>query len=179
MAAAVLREYGTRHTDTFFKAAFSVILPTTAFIGIGANLGDCDAALDGAVEALAGLASTRLVRVSGRYRSAPVGASGPDFLNAVAEIETVIEPFALLRELNRIEAEAGRIRSVLNAPRTLDLDLLLYGERTIRHPDLTVPHPRLHQRAFVLLPLAEIAPEKVAEAWLEQISDQRIERQAN
>jgi 2-amino-4-hydroxy-6-hydroxymethyldihydropteridine diphosphokinase len=149
---------------------------TNAFIGIGANLGDCHAALDSAEMALAGLIGTRLVRVSGRYRSTPIDATGPDFINAVAEIETKLDAVALLKELHRIEAAAGRIRSGLNAPRTLDLDLLLYGDRTIQQVDLTVPHPRLHLRAFVLLPLAEIAPKKVAVEWLENVRDQRVVR---
>ncbi len=165
-----------RATDAFFNAAFPVTVRTNAFIGIGANLGDCNAALDAAEEALAGLSGTRLVRVSSRYRSAPVDATGPDFLNAVAEIETGLDPFVLLSELHRIEAEAGRIRSVVNAPRTLDLDLLLFGDQTIQQPKLVVPHPRLRQRAFVILPLAEIAPERVAAQWLENIRDQRVER---
>jgi 2-amino-4-hydroxy-6-hydroxymethyldihydropteridine diphosphokinase len=92
------------------------------------------------------------------YRSAPVDATGPDFVNAVLAIETTLAAPALLAQLHCIEARHGRERGGYNAPRTLDLDLLLYGDRVIDEPGLVVPHPRLHQRAFVLVPLLEIAP---------------------
>jgi 2-amino-4-hydroxy-6-hydroxymethyldihydropteridine diphosphokinase len=131
-----------------------------AFIGLGANLGDPQAAIGGALGALARLPSSRLIAVSSLYRSAPVDAGGPDFVNAVARIETTLEPAALLRELQDIEARFGRQRPYRNSPRTLDLDLLLYDDLRVDEPSLQVPHPRMHQRAFVLAPLAEIDPQR-------------------
>ncbi len=135
------------------------------FVGLGANLGETTATLDRAEEALAALPATRLVAVSPRYRSAPVQASGPDFLNAVVELATDLEPAPLLAALHDIEAKHGRQRPYLNAPRTLDLDLLLYGQRTLNTPTLVLPHPRLHERAFVLYPLLDIAPDIEHPAW--------------
>jgi 2-amino-4-hydroxy-6-hydroxymethyldihydropteridine diphosphokinase len=133
--------------------------PVTAYVGLGANLGDPRATLRSALESLSRLSDTRLVRSSSMYRSAPVGyADQPEFVNAVVELETRLDARALLRELLAIEADAGRTRSFPNAPRTLDLDLLLYGEQIIDAPELNVPHPRMHERRFVLAPLAEIAP---------------------
>lgn len=129
-----------------------------AYVGLGANLGDPEAAIASAVRALARLDSTRCTRSSGLYRSASVGAQGPDYINAVVELRTVLAPARLLAELQRIEAAHGRERSTPNAPRTLDLDLLAYGNHRLEGPGLTVPHPRMHERAFVLVPLAEIAP---------------------
>ena len=150
------------------------------FIGLGANLGDAEATLKAAVAALAALPLTALSACSQTYRSAPVNAHGPDYLNAVAELATALPPDVLLRELQRIEQAHGRERAYRNAPRTLDLDLLLYGDQTIATPELTVPHPRMHQRAFVLLPLQELAPDleipvrgKLADL-LAAASDQRI-----
>jgi len=131
----------------------------TAYIGLGANLGDARAALNTAVQAIAALPGCRLRARSGIYRSAPVDAPGPEFLNAVLAIDTELEAQALLAALHAIEQSAGRVRSVRNAPRTLDLDLLLLGDERIDTPTLQVPHPRLHERAFVLLPLHEIAPD--------------------
>ena len=133
---------------------------TKAFIGLGANLGDPGAQVRRALLALAGLPGTRLVAASSLYRSAPVGYTvQPDFVNAVAEVETRLGALALLGELLATEARFGRVRTLPNAPRTLDLDLLLYGDRVISEPGLIVPHPRMHERAFVLAPLAEIAPD--------------------
>lgn len=129
------------------------------FVGLGANLGDTTATLDQAEQALAALPATRVVAVSPRYRSTPVQASGPDFLNAVVELATSLEPAPLLAALHAIEAAHGRQRPYLNAPRTLDLDLLLYGQRTLSTPALVLPHPRMHERAFVLIPLLDIAPD--------------------
>lgn len=153
-----------------------------ACIGLGANLGDARATLDQAVTALAALPGCRLRACSGHYRSAPVDAVGPDFINAVVLIDTDLAPLALLAALQAIESAHGRERPYRNAPRTLDLDLLLYGDALIDLPTLQVPHPRGHQRAFVLAPLAEVAPglvwpgrgtlENLLAAW----SDQRIER---
>ena len=131
-----------------------------AFIGLGANLGEPEAQVRDAIVALGKLPRTRLVRASSLYRSAPVGYKDqPDFVNAVAEIETELEPEALLQELLAIETRFGRARTFPNAPRTLDLDVLLYADQVIAQPGLTVPHPRMHERAFVLAPLAEISPE--------------------
>ena len=129
------------------------------FIGLGANLGDAGAALTQALQELAALPGTRMVARSPLYRSAPVDATGPDFVNAVAELSTDLEPLPLLHALQAIERQHGRQRPYRNAPRTLDLDLLLYGQRVLNEPTLTVPHPRLHQRAFVLLPLLDLAPD--------------------
>ncbi|HWS75780.1 MAG TPA: 2-amino-4-hydroxy-6-hydroxymethyldihydropteridine diphosphokinase [Quisquiliibacterium sp.] len=129
-----------------------------AWIGLGANLGDAQRAIVEALAEIDRLDRTRLVRVSSLYRSAPVDARGPDFLNAVAAIETALQPEALLDELQAIERAHGRERSVRNAPRTLDLDLLAWDELSLAQPRLTIPHPRMHERAFVLAPLAEIAP---------------------
>lgn len=147
-----------------------------AWIGLGANLGDRGAALAQAVQALATLPGTRLLKVSGLYASAPIDAGGPDYLNAVAELATRLAPLALLDALQAIEQVAGRERPYRNAPRTLDLDLVLYGDRQIQTERLTVPHPRLTERAFVLLPLAEIAPERVTPAQCQAVQDQRIAR---
>ena len=133
-------------------------LATSVYVGLGANLGDPAAALRAALVALDTLPQTRLVVCSSLYRSAPVDSSGPDYLNAVAEISTRLPPRELLAGLQAIELQHGRERPYRNAPRTLDLDLLLYGNKTLNTPALTLPHPRLYERAFVLLPLAEIAP---------------------
>jgi 2-amino-4-hydroxy-6-hydroxymethyldihydropteridine diphosphokinase len=127
-----------------------------AFVGLGANLGEPGRAVAAAVRAIAALPGTRLVAVSSLYRSAPVDADGPDFLNAVAEIRTALAPHALLRELQAIERGQGRERPFRNAPRTLDLDLLLYDELVLHGAELELPHPRMHERAFVLRPLAEL-----------------------
>lgn len=131
-----------------------------AFIGLGANLGDPESQVRRAIRALGDLPRTRLLAASSLYRTAPVGVGEqPDFINAVAEIETALGARELLDELITAEARFGRERPFPGAPRTLDLDLLLYGEQVIAEPGLIVPHPRMHERAFVLLPLAEIAPD--------------------
>ncbi len=131
-----------------------------AFIGIGANLGDPASTVRSAIAALASLPDTKMVVSSSLYRTAPVGyLNQPDFVNAVAEIETHLNPVELLDQLLRIEAQFGRERGARNAPRTLDLDLLLHGSRSMNTPQLTLPHPRMAERAFVLVPLAEIAPD--------------------
>jgi 2-amino-4-hydroxy-6-hydroxymethyldihydropteridine diphosphokinase len=132
----------------------------TAFIGLGSNLGAPEAQLRRAIAALAELPQTRLLAASSLYRSAPVGnADQPDFVNAVAQLATALAPQPLLAALLETEKRFGRERSVRNAPRTLDLDLLLYDAQVIAAPGLELPHPRMHQRAFVLAPLVEIAPE--------------------
>ncbi|WP_295854788.1 2-amino-4-hydroxy-6-hydroxymethyldihydropteridine diphosphokinase [uncultured Xylophilus sp.] len=148
----------------------------TAYVALGANLGDPVAAIAAAFEALGGLPDTRLVQRSPLYRTAPVDSSGPDYVNAVAEIATRLEPLALLQALQAIETDAGRTRPWQNAPRTLDLDLVLYGDRTIALPTLTVPHPRMADRAFVLRPLQDIAPHRVSAAQLARVADQRIDK---
>jgi len=155
-----------------------------SFIGLGANLGDARATLVAALNALAELPETSLRVASSIYRSAPMDSSGPDYLNAVAWLETHLSPQALLAELQRIERDHGRERPYRNAPRTLDLDLLLYGAQSVAEPALTVPHPRMHLRAFVIAPLLEIAPDcripgrGSAAAWLPAVSGQAIEKLA-
>lgn len=154
------------------------------FVGMGANLGDARATLEAALAALAALPDTRLMARSSYYRTAPVDAGGPDYLNAVAELRSGLAPEALLDALQAIEQQHGRERPYLNAPRTLDLDLLLVGALRLDTPRLTLPHPRLHQRAFVLAPLAELAPELAIDGLgdvstlLAACADQRIERLA-
>ena len=150
--------------------------PVSAFVALGANLGDATRTLVDAIDALDGLPETRVTLRSSFYRSAPVDAKGPDFINAVVAIETTLPPLELLGQLHAIEQAAGRERPYRNAPRTLDLDLLLYAEEVIATPELTVPHPRMHERAFVLLPLAEIAPQRVTPQQLDAVRGQSIER---
>lgn len=135
----------------------------TAYVALGANLGDPVATVRAAIDALRGIAGTRLTAASSLYRTAPVGLHHqPDFVNAAAALE-ILEPrltaAVLLDEMFAIEAAFGRVRSVRNAPRTLDLDLLLFGTERRAEPGLTLPHPRMTERAFVLAPLAEIAPD--------------------
>lgn len=133
--------------------------PVRAYVGLGANLGDPLAQLRVAVGSIDRMPGTSLVATSSVYRSAPVGyLDQPDFYNAVAAIDTTLSPQALLAALLDIESAGGRTREFRNAPRLIDLDLLLYGDQRVDDPDLTVPHPRLAERAFVLLPLAEVAP---------------------
>jgi 2-amino-4-hydroxy-6-hydroxymethyldihydropteridine diphosphokinase len=135
---------------------------TLAYVGLGSNIGEPRRQLETAITELKTLSAPGAFLVSGVYRSAPVGyRDQPDFLNAVAQVDTGLAPEALLGELQAIEARHGRERSFPGAPRTLDLDLLLYGERVVESPGLTLPHPRMHERAFVLKPLAEIAPQAV------------------
>ena len=153
------------------------------FIALGANLGDPVVTVNAAILALRGLAQTEFIVASSLYRTAPVGLKHqPDFINAVVELVAVSSAPTLLEALFAIEERFGRQRSVKNAPRTLDLDLLLYGDIVSDDPQLTLPHPRLHERAFVLAPLAEIAPQLnipgrggVAELLL-CCADQQIER---
>ena len=147
-----------------------------AYVGIGANLGDSRAAVQQAMDALAALPGTREAARSSLWRSAPVEASGPDFINAVVALDTTLAPLELLAQMQRIESGAGRERPYRNAPRTLDLDLLLHGDARLDTPALVLPHPRMFQRAFVLRPLAEIAPEQVSASQLAAVAGQRIER---
>ncbi len=136
--------------------------PHTAFIGLGSNLADPLVQVSKALDALGRLPQTRLVRRSSLYRSAPVGyLDQPDFINAVAQIETGLTPRALLDGLLALEHKWGRTREFRNAPRTLDLDVLLYDGLVHHEHGLTIPHPQMHLRAFVLQPLLEIAPDCV------------------
>jgi len=134
----------------------------TAYIALGSNLEQPQRQLQAGYTALARLPDTQLIAQSSMYRSAPVGyANQPDFVNAVAAIRTTLTPRALLDALLAIEREHGRVREFANAPRTLDLDIALYGEHVVHEPGLSIPHPRMHQRAFVMVPLAEIAPHAI------------------
>lgn len=151
----------------------------TAYIALGANLGDAQATLRQAWRDLGGLRGVQTVHASSLYRSAPVDSSGPDYLNAVVEVRTSLGPYELLAELQRLEQKAGRERPYHNAPRTLDLDLLIYGELRQDDPLLTLPHPRMMERAFVLLPLAEIAPTRVSPMQLQKVEKQPISRWAS
>ena len=131
-----------------------------AFVGLGANLENPLQQVRQAISELDAIEHTRVVAASSLYRSAPVGyADQPDFINAVVKLQTGLSPRELLDALHVVENRHGRRRSERNAPRTLDLDLLLYGTLVVREEGLTLPHPRMHERAFVLLPLAEIAPD--------------------
>ena len=152
--------------------------PVEAYIGLGANLGDPMAALRQALGRLAELPDTAVLRASGLYGSTPVDSSGPDYVNAVACVRTCLTAPALLSALQAQENQAGRERPYRNAPRTLDLDVLLYGSARMAGPVLTVPHLRMTERAFVLMPLAEIAPDLVSATQLAAVSDQGIWRLA-
>ena len=152
-----------------------------ATVGLGANLNDPAAQVEYAFAELDRLPATRVVARSSLYASAPVGyVDQPDFINAVAQVETSLAPRALLCALLDIEHRHGRERSFRNAPRTLDLDLLLYGDAHFHEEGLTLPHPRMHERAFVLLPLLEVAPDTVipgrgrAAAWLAACAGQGV-----
>ena len=150
-----------------------------AFIGLGANLGDAAAALRQALAAIDGLPLTRVSKTSSLYKTAPLETlpgyeAGNDYINAVVEIETNLPAPTLLAHLQRVEQAAGRERPFPNAPRTLDLDLLLYGSASIDSANLKVPHPRMWQRAFVLVPLAEIAPGLIGDSQLQAVQHQKI-----
>ncbi len=150
--------------------------PVPAWVALGANLGDAEDTVRRALRALDELPHTRLAAKSSLYRTAPVDATGPDFINAVAEIRTRLEPMELLAALQAIELAEGRERPWRNAPRTLDLDLLLYADQTLDTSVLTVPHPRMNERAFVLVPLAEVAPQRVDPVSLAAVAGQRIDK---
>ena len=172
-------------TDSEPGAGFPGI-PHLAFVAVGANLEDPLAQVARACAALDDLAGTRLLRCSSFYRTAPVGRAGirsqPDFINAVTALTTELDPHALLEALFALERRFGRRREFRHAPRTIDLDLLLYDQLAFDAPSLSLPHPRMHLRAFVLAPLIEIAPEcripgrGAAAAWLPAVSMQRIEK---
>ena len=156
---------------------------TIAYVGIGSNLDDPRSRVLKALRELDGLPHTRVVRKSSLYRTAPVGhAAQADFINAVAQLETGLPAERLLAELQQIEARHGRRRSFANAPRTMDLDVLLYADAVVSLPGLKIPHPRMHERAFVLQPLLEISPQAAipgvgpAQALLAALKDQETER---
>lgn len=130
----------------------------TCYIGVGANLGDAQANVQAAIDSLATIAHTRLTGQSSLFRTAPIDAGGDDYVNAVARIETTLPAETLLAGLQDIEARLGRERTYRNAPRTIDLDLLLYGQEIISRAELTVPHPRMTERAFALIPLLQLDP---------------------
>lgn len=150
--------------------------PVTAYLGLGANLGNAPATLLWAIQQLRLDGGIEVVARSSLYRSTPLDASGPDYANAVLEIRTVWTAPELLWCLHGIEAAAGRERPYRNAPRTLDLDILLYGGASVTSAALTIPHPRMLERAFVLQPLAEIAPQHVRSDALQRLSAQAIDR---
>ena len=154
-----------------------------AYVALGANLADPVAQVRAAIAALDRLPQTRLLRASSLYRTAPVGVHAqPDFINAVAALDTTLAPHALLDALFAVERDFGRRRDFFRAPRTLDLDLLLYDTQEIDSVGLCLPHPRMHLRAFVIVPLLEIAPDcripgrGRAAAWAPAVSRQAIER---
>lgn len=156
---------------------------TLVYVGLGANIGEPRAQLLAAWDALGRIPQTRAIARSSLYRSAPMGYEDqPDFLNCVAKLDTTLEPRALLSHLQQVERDLGRERSLRDAPRTIDLDLLLYGSESIDTPDLVVPHPRMHERAFVLEPLAELDPDAMipgrgsAAELLRACATQRIQR---
>jgi 2-amino-4-hydroxy-6-hydroxymethyldihydropteridine diphosphokinase len=152
-----------------------------AYVGLGANLGDPRATLRQAVAALRAHPQVQALRLSPLFRSAPVDAQGPEFINAVAELHTTLTPEPLLGVLQALEQAHGRERPYRNAPRTLDLDLLLHGTQVHHSPRLTLPHPRLHLRAFVLHPLLALAPDLDApglgplQRWLPGVADQALQ----
>ncbi len=155
---------------------------TVAYLGLGANLGDACQTLKDAVVCLAQQHAITVLAKSSLYRTAPVDAGGDDFYNCVVKVETALPVRHLLALCHKIEHHFGRERSFRNAPRTLDLDILLYGEHCIDEPDLTVPHPRLTARAFALVPIIEIDPALIipqhgrADAFLPAVAAQRIDK---
>ena len=154
--------------------------PVKSYIGIGANLGDAKAHVLNGIMQLGRLPKTSIIAQSSLFRTAPIDSSGDDYINAVVSLDTVLTPHALLQALQDIEQRFGRERPYPNAPRTLDLDLLLYGAMTIADAILTVPHPRMIQRAFVLIPLLQIDPfitipgHGPAHQFMPQVADQSI-----
>jgi 2-amino-4-hydroxy-6-hydroxymethyldihydropteridine diphosphokinase len=157
---------------------------TIAYLGLGANLGDARQTLKDAVVCLAQQHTITVLAKSSLYRTAPIEASGDDYFNCVVKLETSLPARALLRLCHGIEEQFGRERPYRNAPRTLDLDILLYGASSIDEADLVVPHPRMTERAFVLVPLIELDPDLIlpqrgrADAYMADVGDQRIEKVA-
>ncbi len=150
--------------------------PVIAYIALGANLGDAQAAVRAAIEAISVLPGVSLLESSALYRTAPIESSGPDYINAVVKISTSLPAYSLLSLLQKIEQTAERERPYRNAPRTLDLDMLLYGSAAISSAVLTVPHPRMWQRGFVLWPLREIAADLVSDEALAAVSGQGVQK---
>ena len=148
--------------------------PVWAFVALGANLGDAQQTVQDAIKALGELPLTSLLAASRLYQTAPHQAVGPDFVNAVAKLSTRLSAPDLMQCLGSLEQKAGRTRPFLNAPRTLDLDLLFYGDAVVQSDRLTLPHPRWATRAFVLWPLKDVAPDKVTPAHLAAVSGQAI-----
>ncbi|WP_297725316.1 2-amino-4-hydroxy-6-hydroxymethyldihydropteridine diphosphokinase [Limnohabitans sp. Rim8] len=148
----------------------------TACIAVGANLGDARQTVVESLHDIGRIAGCTVMATSRLYRTAPWQAQGPDFVNAAVRIGTHLTAPALLEALQSLELAAGRKRPYLNAPRTLDLDILLYGAGCIDSPKLTVPHPRMMQRAFVLYPLADVLPNFVQPQDLQRVQDQPIHR---
>jgi 2-amino-4-hydroxy-6-hydroxymethyldihydropteridine diphosphokinase len=156
-------------------------MSTLAYIGLGANLGDARQTIAAAIDTLRQSSGILALKQAPLYSSDPVDAQGPAFINTVVVVDTTLEPLNLLDLLQAIEQAHGRERPYRNAPRTLDLDLLLYGELTIETPRLSVPHPRMHQRAFVLRPLQDLGPDlQLAhgdfKTLLAACQDQKLER---
>ncbi|BDU53585.1 2-amino-4-hydroxy-6-hydroxymethyldihydropteridine diphosphokinase [Limnohabitans sp. INBF002] len=150
--------------------------PVMACVALGANLGDAVATVQQALRDVAGLPGTQLLKASSLYRSAPYEAQGPDFINAVALLQTQLSPLVLLHALQAIELKSGRERPYKNAPRTLDLDVIFYGDVSLDGPELILPHPRWQERAFVLQPLFEVWPERVSAVQLAAVQNQAIQR---
>ena len=150
--------------------------PVTAYIALGANLGEASATVRQAIAALGACPGIALQKASSLYCTAPMESSGPDYINAVVELHTTLSAPALLAQLQALELANGRERPYRNAPRTLDLDILLFGAARLESAALTIPHPRMGGRAFVLVPLAEIAPHRVSAAQLQAVQSQSIER---
>lgn len=148
----------------------------SAYIGIGANLGDARATVEYAIETLRSLPQTQFKQASSLFITAPIDSSGDDYINAVVALDTNLEAQVLLEHLQALELACGRERPYRNAPRTLDLDILLFDDEIIHSSTLTVPHPRMAERAFVLIPLHEIAPEWVGLEMLEMVKGQGVER---
>ena len=151
-------------------------LQVTAYIALGANLGDAAGTVRTAIDNIHALSRTQVVRRSALYLTTPVDSDGPDYVNAVVEVLTHLCAPHLLEQLQNLERSAGRKRPHRNAPRTLDLDIVLFGSGQIDSPALVVPHPRMWQRAFVLRPLAEIAPQLVSPKQLRAVREQVIEK---
>ncbi len=147
-----------------------------AYVGLGANLGDAVATLSQAIQDLQAHPKVLSLRASSFYASTPVEADGPDFVNAVVELDTTLPPYELLATLQQLEHSAGRQRPYPNAPRTLDLDVLLYDDLHMADAKLTIPHPRMWQRAFVLWPLQELAPDRVSTDHFAAVASQRVDK---
>ena len=144
------------------------------YLGLGANLGDAQQSLKNAFDELAKMPLTDGLICSSFYRSSPVDAKGPDYVNAVVQLRTRLNAIELLHACQAIENRAGRERPYPNAPRTLDIDILLFGEAAVASEALKVPHPRMRDRAFVLVPLQEIAPHCVSTEDLQKVADQTV-----